>query len=227
MKAVFPLLLAALALQVNGAPAIGVANATPMTAVIGTPTPITVTASISDPSVIANGVNLLQINPNGTTTILGVMHDDGLNGDANAGDGLFTLLVTLNASSPSQVQLQVSAAFKGALARIKSSVMPVFFQSANAPQESIAGLAQSLTAGNVTAALAYVVPSTKTTSTLTTLNQQGLNSLASMLNAAMLFSSQDNLRIFRASFVTPGGQTTTVEFSMVPGPTGQWLINSW
>ena len=49
------------------------------------------------------------------------MHDDGLNGDAVAGDGVYTLLFTASAASIGPMQLQVSAAFRGLLLRLKSS----------------------------------------------------------------------------------------------------------
>jgi hypothetical protein len=186
---------------------------------------ITVQASISDPSLIAGGANLLQLNPNGTTTILGTLHDDGLNGDAYAGDLIFTLQVTLNAPTSSQIQLQVSAAFKGLLQRVKSPVVNVFFQPANAPQQSIAALAQYLTLGNTGAASNYVGPSYR--NSLGGLSQPGLNTLAAIISAGVLVNSQNDLRIFQSPFVAPDGTATTVEFSMVPGPNGQWVINSW
>lgn len=227
MKSLVLFLLGSLAFHLHAAPSLGVVRATPMTAVIGTPTLVSVLASISDPSLIPTSVNLLGLNPNGTTTVLGMLHDDGLNGDAVAGDLVFTLAVTLNAPSASQIQLQVSVAFRGVLQRVRSPIMNVFFQAANAPQQTIAALAQNLAAGNTTAAMNYVVASNKTTTALNTLSQQGLNALASMIQAGVLVSSQTDLRVFQAPFVTPSGITTTVEFSMVPGPNGQWLINSW
>jgi hypothetical protein len=218
-------LLIFLTFPVYAAPSIGAVRATPTTAVIDTPTQITVTASVTDPSLIPGGVNLLELNANGTTTILGTLHDDGLNGDAYAGDGVLTLLVTLKAASASQIQLQISAAFRGLLLRVKGPIMNVFFQPANAPQLSIAALAQYLQAGNTAAALNYVVPSES--ATITALNQESMSTLASMLNSAILVASQNDFRIFQSSFVTPLGTTTAVELSMIPGPNGQWLINSW
>lgn len=215
-----------LAFPLHAAPSIGIVRATPITAVVGTPTQITVEASISDPSLIANSINLLELNANGTISILGTLHDDGLNGDLFAGDKIFTILVTLNQTSTSAIELQVSAAFKGSLQRVKSPVVKVFFQPANAPQQSINTLAQYLKVGNITLALNYVVPSNKTVTTLNSLNQQGLSALAGMLTAGVLVNSQPDLRTFQAPFQTPNG-VTTVEFSMVPGPNGVWLINSW
>ena len=206
---------------------IGVVAVTPITAVIGTSTPFTVTASITDPALISNSVNLLQLNGNGSTTVLGTLHDDGLNGDAFAGDLVFTLVVPLNASAASDIELQVSAAFTGALLRVKSPILNIFFQPANAPQQAITALAQYLAAGNTAAALNYVVPSVNTTSALNALSQQGLSALAAMLSSAQLVGSQNNLRIFQSLIATPDGAKTTVELTMVPGPNGQWLVNNW
>jgi hypothetical protein len=198
-----------------------------MTAVIGTPTPITVTASISDPSLIPSGINLLQLNPDGSTTILGTLHDDGLNGDLFAGDLVFTLVVTLSAPSANQIQLEVSAAFKGALQRVKSPIMSVFFQPANAPQQVLAALAQNLGSGNRVTALSYVNPSSSATAVITTYSQQALNLLASWLNAAVLVSSSADSRIFQSPITRSDGTALFMDFDMVPGAGGQWVINSW
>jgi hypothetical protein len=51
------------------------------------------------------------------------MHDDGLNGDAVAGDHIYTLLVPFNEATAGQIQLQVSAAFQGLLKRVMSSIV--------------------------------------------------------------------------------------------------------
>jgi hypothetical protein len=225
MKAYYTPLLAVFTAHLYGTPTLGTVSATPTTAVAGSPTQISVQASITDTSLITGGANLLQLNPNGTTTILGTLHDDGLNGDAYAGDLIFTLVVTLNAPVASQIQLQVSAAFKGVLQRVKSPVVNVFFQPANAPQQSIAALAQYLTAGNTSAASNYVGPSYS--SSLGGLSQPGLNILAAIISAGVLVNSQNDLRIFQSPFIAPDGTATTVEFSMVPGPNGQWVINAW
>ena len=226
MKLPSRFLLVALTLQLHAAPTIGAVRVTPMTAVVGSPTQVTVIASILDPTLIAGSVDLAQLNADGTTTILGMLHDDGLSGDAFAGDGVFTFLATLSQSSAGQVQLEVSAAFKGALKRVKSP-MNVFFQAPNAPQQALAALAQTLTAGNRAAALNYVVQSDKNTNAINTLNQAGLNALAAMLRGASLMKSPSDVRIFQAPFMTPGGIAITIEISMVPGQNGQWLVDSW
>jgi hypothetical protein len=80
---------------------------------------VTATAQLSGgPSLIPGGLNLLRVD-GAAPVILGVMHDDGLRGDAVANDGIYTLLFSV--ASVSQVQLQASAAFRGTLLRVKSA----------------------------------------------------------------------------------------------------------
>ncbi len=106
-----------IAMQVTTTPTVGVATATPALITVNTPTTVTVTVQITDSRLLPNGVNLLRLNSNGSSTILGVMHDDGFNGDATANDKIFSLNVNFNEPTAGQVQLQVSAAFRGFLKR--------------------------------------------------------------------------------------------------------------
>jgi hypothetical protein len=228
MRLVFLSLLTVVLTQyAPAAPNIGMVRATPLTAVIGTPTQITVQVSISDPSLIANSINLLQLNADGTTTILGTLYDDGLNGDLFAGDLIFTTVVTLNKTSASRIQMQVSAAFKGVLLRVKSPVLSVFFQPANAPQQSLGALSQSLATGDRASALTLVNASNNASAIINTSNQQTLSFLASCLNRAVLVSSSADSRVFQCPFPRQDGTVVNMDFDMVPGPNGQWLINSW
>jgi len=104
-------------------PTVGTPSATPATIVVNTPTVVTVTVAIT-PTPISNGVNLLRLGATGTQpTILGVMYDDGKNGDAVAGDGVYTLQVPFNEPTAGQIQVQVSAAFQGRLQRVLSGVL--------------------------------------------------------------------------------------------------------
>ena len=84
-------------------------------------TTVLVTAGINDSAVISNSVNLLRIGATGTqSTILGVMHDDGINGDELAGDNVYTIAITFNEATTTTITLQVSAAFKNRLQRVLS-----------------------------------------------------------------------------------------------------------
>jgi len=89
---------------------------------VNTPTIVTFTVSITDPTLIPNSVSLLRLRaPGAQSIILGQMHDDGKNGDAVASDRTYTLQVSLNEPATGQIQLQVSAAFRGLLKRVTST----------------------------------------------------------------------------------------------------------
>jgi hypothetical protein len=106
-------------------PAVGTPNATPSVITVNTPVTVTVTAQIN-PVPLAGGVNLLRLGATGTQpTVLGVMHDDGKNGDAAANDGVYTLQLPFNEHSTGQIQLQVSVAFSGSLKRVLSSTTTI------------------------------------------------------------------------------------------------------
>lgn len=102
-----------------------VGNPTPTPASInaGQATQVVVTSQVTsapgDPAVIQNGVNLLRLG-SPQAVVLGVMHDDGLEGDAAAGDNIYTLRISLNEAKVGQVQLQVSVALRGVLLRVRS-----------------------------------------------------------------------------------------------------------
>ena len=118
-------LVAALIAPIPAAAAISVGAPVPAPATIGAglATEVVVTSQITalptDPALIAGGVNLLRMN-GAQGTVLGVMHDDGANGDVTAGDGIYTLKVIFIEPMGGQIQLQVSAAARGLFQRIKS-----------------------------------------------------------------------------------------------------------
>lgn len=91
---------------------------------------LTVTSQITsgpgDPPVLATGVNLLRIAASGQVlATLGVMRDDGANGDAAAGDGVFTLRVPVSVAVGDVLRLRVSAAFQGRAQRVLSTITDV------------------------------------------------------------------------------------------------------
>lgn len=107
-------------------PTLALPSATPALIIVNTSTLVTVTVQILDPTLVPGSVNLLRLGATGTQpTILGVMHDDGLNGDAVAGDHIYSLRVPFNEPAPGQIQLQVSAAFRGLLRRVLSSYIGI------------------------------------------------------------------------------------------------------
>lgn len=119
--------LSAGALGALATPSFSIPVSSPTSVILSAPSQVTVTSKLTtvpgDHALIPGSVNLLQVNTNGQSiATLGVMHDDGLNGDAVAGDGTFTLVVTLVETSPNAVLLQVSGAFQSMLQRVKSPV---------------------------------------------------------------------------------------------------------
>ena len=88
----------------------------------GVPTAVTVSVSITDPNYLAGSANLLQLNADGSVrSVLGVLRDDGLAGDAVAGDLVYTLRTTLSEASAGQLRLQISAAYRRELRRTLSA----------------------------------------------------------------------------------------------------------
>lgn len=114
-------LLAGSAIWLLAAPTIGVVQATPNVIPVNTPTEVTVTAVIIDASLISTSVNLNKIGTTGASTILGQLRDDGRSGDAVARDNIFTLRQNFIEGTAGQIQLQVSAAFRGLPRRVVSA----------------------------------------------------------------------------------------------------------
>jgi len=208
-------------------PIVGVPVVSQRTAVVNVPTQITVQVQIEGGTLIPGSATLLQLNPNGSTNILGVLHDDGINGDFLPNDGELTLVVPLNAATPSQVQLQVIAAFKGVRQKIKSSVVTLFFQPANAADLSIHSLSAALKAGNLSGSLQWFLPSQSNSDVLHGLSPTGMAALAKDFSGATLISSKPDFRTYQTTFLEVNGSTTPVTFDMVPNSQGQWVISNW
>ncbi len=102
------------------APSIGGVQITPNAIAAGVPTTVRVTATITDPTVIPGSVNLQRVSDAGAAVaVMGSLRDDGLNGDAVAGDQVYTLDAVFTETTP--VRLRVSAGFKGMLRRLFSA----------------------------------------------------------------------------------------------------------
>lgn len=132
----------------QAAPSVALASAEPAQILIGQANPVRFSADISDPSLIAGSVNLLRVGLPGTSpTIVGRLHDDGINGDQFAGDGRYSIQITLNQPAPTQVVFRISAAFKGLLRRVNSADIVIDALGNRAPV-AIAGPNQSAAVGS-------------------------------------------------------------------------------
>src|SRR5260221_5372915 len=115
---------------------IGTPTVTPNSLVVGVATTVTVTAFISDPSVVPASVILQSVDTSGhLIAILGNLHDDGANGDAVAGDQRYTVQTTLSQASATTLYLRVAARFTGSRHRRFSPVItvPVLVSPASSP----------------------------------------------------------------------------------------------
>lgn len=100
-------------------------SATPNSLFANTPTTVTFIANLQpDSTLIKSGVRLLRAKE-GVYTTVGTMHDDGLSGDAVAGDNQFTLVVSLPAADVGEYQFRASAAYSGVLRRLQSQTLPL------------------------------------------------------------------------------------------------------
>lgn len=99
-------------------PIVGTPIAAPTIIFVNSSTPVMVTTQITDTTLIPGSVNLLRIGTTGTQPIiLGVMQ--------NVGNGMYSLQPAFNETTTGQIQLQVSAAFRGRLRRVTSQVIQV------------------------------------------------------------------------------------------------------
>ena len=206
---------------------IGGTLASPIVAVVGQASVVTISASIPDPAVIAGSVNLLRVDSSGNATVVGVLHDDGDKGDLIAGDGVFTYQATLNELAGGPISFQISAAFRGSLLRVRAAVSPVFVQIANAPTVALANLAGQIASGNITAALASFLDSDKANLILKTLGASSQQKLANAFAAAQLVRSSGGLRVYHLLWPGPSGNALTLEVALEPNNSGDWIIVAW
>ena len=103
---------------------LGATALAPDRATAGTSVVLTVTAAISDPKYLPGSANLQRLKADGTVqSVLGALHDDGLDGDAVAGDRVYTLRLAVQEALAGSVRFQVSAAYRGELKRTFSAPM--------------------------------------------------------------------------------------------------------
>jgi hypothetical protein len=88
---------------------IGTPQVVPNPVTAGIPQIVTVTSQIGDASLTTDGVNLQRLDGQNNAINLGAMHDDGLNGDAVAGDHIYTVQTTIFEDAPTAISLRVTA----------------------------------------------------------------------------------------------------------------------
>lgn len=108
------------------APSLANPTITPTAVTVQTSVKAMVTVRIVEHTVIPTSVNLLRIKDAAAASIIGQLNDSAINGDAVAGDGIFSALVTINEQQAGVLTFQVSAAFSGILGRVLSKPIKVF-----------------------------------------------------------------------------------------------------
>ena len=106
---------------VDAAPTMVVTTVSPNLIPANTSAPVMVTARITDVNVIPSTMQLHRVDSTGSVTVIGTLHDDGRDGDAVAGDRIFTIQVPLMLQ-PAEF-LRVSAGFMSGLPPITSSTL--------------------------------------------------------------------------------------------------------
>ncbi len=106
-------------------PSIGQPSAWPLVANVGT-VQVTVSVAISpDGSVIQSPIDLLEVDGNGNAiTNLGPLNDDGLDGDAVAGDFIYSGTFELSSENPGLIGLEVAVPVQGSS---RLTLSPVYF----------------------------------------------------------------------------------------------------
>jgi hypothetical protein len=93
---------------------------------INVSTTITVTSHITAANVISGSVNVQKINYIGQAqSVLGTLHNDGVDPDLLAGDGTYSGTFMLNEPQAGSIGVRVSVGTKGSLLRSVSSIVSV------------------------------------------------------------------------------------------------------
>ena len=94
---------------------------------VNEPTLVTITIQIvADPDLIPSDIRLLRLDENNVPiATLSLLHDDGSNGDALAGDGTFTSQVEFNESNLGQIRLRVSVPYTSPPNPVLSDILTV------------------------------------------------------------------------------------------------------
>jgi len=206
---------------------IGATDVSQITLVVNSPTTVTITAALRDAALIPGSVNLIELSPSGQSPVLGQLHDDGKDGDAIAGDGIYTFQIIFNEHTTRQIQLGVSAAFRDTpLPGL--AVLPILFvQQADAPDLTIKSLITALRTGDVNGALQMFAPSPTNTTVLSNLNASKLTTMAAVLETATLINSGPDVRSYRATWIETDGSSTPIEIDLEPDQFGRWVISNW
>ena len=192
-----------------------------------TPTAVTVTSEIQPGAVLPTSVLLQRLNENGSVTVVGRLHDDGLDGDSGAVDGVYSLRFIVNQSAASVLTYRMSAALNGVPRRVLSNPFEIVVQSNQRPEEMLSQLAAELRQADATKALSHFSPSPANQFVFSLLDQTGREKLAQAFEHLVLTSSSSNARFYDMPWTNDDGSTETTRVILEQGRLGKWMIVSW
>jgi hypothetical protein len=107
----------------TGSGAISAPAISPASIALGVATAVTITAAVTGGAPDEGSIMLQRLDSSGRVlALLGTLHDDGLNGDAVASDGTFTLRTMFTEFAVEPVSLRVAATSSSAVNHVFSSV---------------------------------------------------------------------------------------------------------
>src|SRR6266850_2694673 len=139
--------------RIPSSPSVGPLIASPSSLTAGSATKVKFTVKIAGATPLPGSVHLQQLHEdrdgnhdrshedteNGAFITLGVMHDDGRNGDDVPADGIYSLLITLKPSRAGSIYLRASVEFKERHSRVNSPVLKIPVSSTAFPVANAGG----------------------------------------------------------------------------------------
>jgi hypothetical protein len=111
----------------------------------GKSTGVTVQAAITGRTPLGGSVTLLRVDSQGGNgSVIQTMRDDGQNGDAISGDGIYTARLSFSPATSDPIYLTVSAAVTGVLKRVRSNVIQIGVSSNQTQEQIIDSIATGL-----------------------------------------------------------------------------------
>lgn len=145
------LVLAVAGAGVARAGTVGTLSVAPGSVSAGSATAVTFSISITDANYLAGSGNVQRLKPDGTVlAVLGSLRDDGLQGDAVAGDKVYTFRTSVLEAAAGSINYRVSAAFRGEIKRTFSAPVTLTVNPAGpAPTIDAAAMSPASTAAGV------------------------------------------------------------------------------
>jgi hypothetical protein len=154
------------------------------------------------------------------------LYDDGTHGDAAAADGVFTTSLTLSAPVGQALLFLVSAEFDDLATGVSSPMLLVPVVGNQPVTSTIAQLAASLRAGDLTTAYQQLGESLNTLHLLDAFAPDALAEVAAALETCTVGSVRPDAQLCTTS-APFNGRLTDFEFLIVRDAFGVWRVIQW